>query len=210
MQKLADILPYDGRVLLTRVAKMAYCAGVLTRNQFIREWSRCVTIDESCVMGVPSIDWFSDQTCIQFSQIKDLEGDGYPTDMQSHFNVFAFENLEVLRMVGLPGSSVDGFLRLFHPDPGAGVPCRSLREFECAYLGSKGPLTRSFVNLVRERERAGHWLRLVNLCVALESGRNFVELREYVGKVQVKEWSWGCRSVVVSVPLRRSMDCIPS
>jgi len=190
VQKLADILPYDGRVLLARVTKMSYYAGAYSFGISLSGNGVGVSIDESYAMEVPSVDWFSDQTCIPFGQIEDLEVNGYPTDMHSNFNVFAFENIEVLRMVGWSESSVDRFLRLFHPDPGVGVPCRSLREIECAYRGSEGPLTRSLINLVRERERGGYRLRLVNFRVTRESGRNFVEeLRKYVGEVQVEEWS---------------------
>ena len=189
VQRLDDILPYDGRVLLAGATKMSYHSDLHSLRVDLSGNGISASIVVPSIAGAPFVNWFSDGMCIPFGQIEDLEVNGYPTDSNPHVNIFAFENLGVLRIVQWNGHLGDRFLRLFHPDPGAGVPCQSLRKIECAYRGSEGPLRRSLINLARERKRAGYQLELVNLWIAQESDRDLVdELREHVEEVQVGEW----------------------
>jgi hypothetical protein len=190
VQKLADMLPYNGRALLARATEMSYRSDARSLRVNLSGNGVGVSVVAPRTVGDPSVYWFSDQTCIPFGQIEVLEVN--PTDVNSHVNVFAFENLGVLRIVRWDGKFSDRFLRLFHPHPVAGVPCRFLGRVECAYWGSQGPLPWSLINLAGKRKRAGYQLGLVYLWIAQESARDLVEeLRKHVGEVQVGEWDVG-------------------
>ena len=186
MQKLADILPRDGRALLTGATEMLYyCNQYSLRVDLSGKGVDVSFIAFPTTADDPSVDWFSDQMYIPFGQIEDLKVEACSIVADPPINFFALGNLRVLRVVLGDGLFADGFLRLLHPDPGTGVPCRSLRELECTYWGSPGPLSGVLISLVRERKRAGHQLRLVRLYAAQEFDQHLVEeLREHVEEVE--------------------------
>ena len=135
VQKLADILPYDGRALLAGTTKMIYRS---------RERSLDIELSGNGV-GVsltvfhakddhPSVDWFTDQTCIQFDRIEELRVEGGSL-VNFPVNLSAFENLEAVQITSWGEQLTERFLRLLYPDPATGVPCRSLREIERTRFG---------------------------------------------------------------------------
>jgi hypothetical protein len=100
MQRLAHILPYDGHALLAGATKMRYYSKRrLLRVDLSGDDGLDVSLCAECtVANHPSVDWFSDQTCIQFGQIEDLEVGGRSANFGFLANIFAFENIRVLRM----------------------------------------------------------------------------------------------------------------
>ena len=192
VQKLADILPYDGRVLLAGTIKMTYHPNSSWPRVDLSGNGLRVSVTTYCPMEYPSFDWFSDQSCIPFDQIEDLEVDGYSLDVNLHINVFAFKNLRALQIFRCDGEFGERFLRLLHPDPVAGVPCQSLRRIECARWTFPESYLRSLTKLVRKRKQAGYQLELLFLTTVEESDQDLVKgLREHVGEVQVGEWDAG-------------------
>jgi len=189
VQKLADILPYDVRVLLAGATTMSYNTDAHSITVSLLGNGVSVTIVTPCTTGDPPVGWFFDQTCIPFDKIEDLEVNGCLTIGPFPLCVFALENLRVLHVCQSDAHFVDVILRSLHPDPAVGVPCRSLREIECIYLGSEEPFPRSLISLARERKRAGCQLGFVRLGNVQEFYQGFMEeLREYVEKVQAEEW----------------------
>jgi len=187
VEELADILPYDGRVLLAGATKMSYRSDANSLTVKLSGNEVGISVIMPRPMEEPSIDWFCDQKCIPFGQIEDLEVNGHPTDAYFNTNVSVFENLGVLRMGRWDGKFNERFLRSLHRDPTAGVPCRSLQEIECTYLKPQEPLPRSLTSLAKKRKRAGYQLRLVSLWITQRSGQDLTEeLREHVGEVRVR------------------------
>jgi hypothetical protein len=188
IQQLADILPYDGRALLAGATKMRYYSSrhLLWVDLFADDGLN-VSLGAICITqnaDQPSVDWFYDQTCIPFGQIEDLKVDGGSADAKFLANFFAFENLRVLRIALSNTRFIEGFLRLLHPVPGAGVPCRSLQEIACQ--GPLGPPLRLLISLAKERRQAGHQLGLVSLTNVRGVEQHSVEeLREHVGEVRI-------------------------
>ena len=191
VQKLADILPYDVRVLLAGTTEMSYHTDARSITVRLSGNGVSVSIVTPCTTGDPPVCWFFDQTCIQFDKIEDLEVGGCLTIGPLPLCIFALENLRVLRVCQSDAHFVDAILRSLHPDPAVGVPCRSLRETRCVYLGSEEPFPRSLICLAMERKRAGCQLRSVRLANVQELYQGFTEeLGEYVEKVQAEEWEW--------------------
>jgi len=191
VQKLADILPYDVRVLLAGVTKMTYHSNQCSITVKLLGDEVSVSVGTPYTTGGPSADWFFDQTCIPFDKIEHLEVNGYLTAGPLPLYVFALENLRVLRVIQSDVQFVDVILRSLYPDPAVGVPCRSLREIECIYWESEESrsIPGSLVSLVRERKQAGYQLRLANLTLLREPDQDFIEeLREHVEEVQVRDW----------------------
>ena len=193
IQKLADILPYGGHLILAGATKMSYHS-----NQYSfgigfpgNEVEVSLCIFREIAADPITVDWFSDQTWIPFGQIEDLKVEAYPIAGDPSISVFALENLRVLRITLHDTRFTEGFLHMFHPDPGAGIPCRSLQEIEYFTWGSPRPYLSPLIDLVRERKQAGYQLGLV--CIILfaqePDGDLGEELREYVGEVRVKV-SW--------------------
>jgi len=186
VEELADILSYDGRVLLAGATKMSYHSDAHSLTVKLSGNGVGVSVVMPRTVGGPSIDWFCNQTCIPFGQIEDLEINGHPTDANFNINIFIFENLGVLRMGRWGGRFGERFLRSLDQDPAAGVPCRSLQEIECTYLRPQRPLQWPLTSIAKKRKRAGYQLGLVSLWVAQWSCQELVEeLREHVGEVRV-------------------------
>ena len=194
-QTLADVLPYSGRPLLAGATKIfyhslpdAHCHRVKLSGNGVDVSFRAFGVTGNATI----IDWSLDRTCIPLGQIEDLElAGGYSTPAAFPANVFALENLRVLRVVPWDEEFAKGFLCSLHPDPEAAeVPCRFLQEIKYTYWESQGSFPRLLVSLVRERKRAGYQLGLVSLVVRDdddESHQDFLEeLKEHVGEVRVR------------------------
>ena len=185
MQRLADNLPCDGRAFLAGATEMVYYSdqSLLRVDLF----GNGVNVAFAAMGHNPSVDWFSDQTCLPFCRIETLSVHGCAPDADFPVNIFAFENLRVLQISAQDVQFTEGLLRSLHPDQGVGVPCRFLREIEYACQGPRElPL---LISLVKERKEVGHHLELVGLSVVGESDQDLVEeLRAYVGKVKIGDW----------------------
>ena len=211
MQKLTDILPYNGRAFLAGATEMFYYSVGAFQEDSLRVGLSgngvSITFVACCIMDYPSVDWFSDQTPIPFGQIEDLKVEFDIIVTEFPISAFAFENPRVLRIAPRDVKFIEGFLGLLHPDPGAGVPCRSLREIECTFptwWGFPEPLITLLKSVVMERKRAGHQLGLVRFWVAQGSDQDSVEdlmeLREHVGEVRVgkRNQTPGRRFMIIS------------
>ena len=192
MQKLVDVLPCRGRTLLARTTRIScYSDRHTPVSVDLFGNGADISFNALCNTANPAaarlVDWFSDQTIIPFGQVEELRAGRFPAP-GFPIDAFALENIRILRVASLRDEqSAEVFLRLFHPEPCAGVPCRSLREIECTCWGTGGPLPRPFISLVRERKRAGYQLEFFCLSVAQESDRDLLgELREHVGEVRVR------------------------
>jgi hypothetical protein len=186
VQKLADILPHDGRAFLAGATKMLYYSDQHSLGLDLSGDGVDVSFSAFRPMtDHPSVDWFSDQTYIPFGRIEDLKVEAHSVATDFPISTLPLENLMVLRIALWDAPFAEEFLRLLHPNPGTGVPCRSLREIEYTYWGSPGPLSSVFISLARERKRAGHQLRLICLPTAQGFDLDFVEeLGEHVGEVR--------------------------
>ena len=182
-QRLADILPCGGHVLLAGATKMSYHSDGhsfrvdLSGNGVDLSFRTYFTRVDHIIAG-----WFSDETHIAFGRIEVLTVESCSTATGFPVDVSAFEKLGVLRVVAWDGQFAEGFFRLLHPYQGARTPCPSLREIQCTY-----PLVGLLVSLARERKQAGYQLGLVRLSVEYEPDLDLVEeLREHVGEVRVE------------------------
>ena len=119
VEELADILPYDSRVLLAGATRMSYRSNTNSLAVKLSGNEVGVSVIMLHTMGGPSIDWFCDQKCIPFGQIKDLEVNGHPTDAYFNTNVFVFGNLGVLRMGRWHGKFNERVLHSLRRDPTA-------------------------------------------------------------------------------------------
>jgi len=188
VQKAVDRLPYGGHVLLTGATDMVYFSDQSSlRVDFSGNGTDVTFITFGTTVDPITVDWFSDETCIPFGRIEDLKVEGWLTDTDFPINTFALENLGILRVSRWEAEFIEKFLRLFHPDPGAGVPCQSLREIDFIHLGLEESSRRSLISLVRERKRAGHQLRLLRLSTVQESHQDLAEeLRKHVAEVRLR------------------------
>ena len=185
-QKLADLLPRGGHVLLTGATKIEYYS--YDDSQEIKLYGKGTDISFS--VSRPTADhahhdWFPNDPCIPFGQIEDLTV-RVSNAIDFPVNIAVFENLRVLRIIPWNSNFVEGFLGLLYPDPRVGICCQSLQEIRYPCGGLLGPL----ISLARERKRAGHQLGLVRL---LEKWSGFdqdlvEELKEHVEEVRVEKW----------------------
>jgi hypothetical protein len=147
-QKLADMLPCGSHALLARTIMISLHSDRCAYSDRIDLFGDGIDASFSAfcnTVHVPTdrlVDWFSDQTAIPFGQVQELRIGGSPVP-GFPIDVFALENLRILRVALQDAQFAEEFLRLFHPEPCAGVPCRSLREIEYAYRGTEGSLPRS-------------------------------------------------------------------
>ena len=196
-QKLADILPYNGHAFLAGATKMLYHSMENYEQDLLKvELSGngvSVTFTAFCTMDYPSVNWFTNQTCIPFCQIEDLKVESY-TITGTDFPIPAshFKSLRVLRIASMNVQGIKWFLAMLHSSIWEGVPCRFLHEIECTFEAQwdlPWSLIRQLYSIARERKQAGHQLGLVRFLVARGSGWDFVEeLRKHVGEVRVEEW----------------------
>ena len=131
------------------------------------------------------VDWFSPQGCIPFGQIKILSVEALIASVIFPIDAFALKNLEDLQIILQDAEDVGRILRLFHPDPDAGVPCQSLTAITYICRGLSGPLLEPLISLAKERKRVGRQLTYVSLRIGREVDPHFLEeLREHA------EWVW--------------------
>jgi hypothetical protein len=184
--KLADALPCGGRDLLAGATSMRYYPDRFRSVVKLSGNGVDISLGTATIPDHTAIGWSSGDSWIPFDRVEDLELDGsaaadFPDD------IFAFENLRVIRMTLGNPRFLERFLRSLHPDSDMGTPCRSLREIEYAIRDSSESHLRPLVDSARERKRAGHQLGLV--CVILRQGCDqglVEELRLHVGEVRLK------------------------
>ena len=186
-QRLADLLPHGGHVLLAGATKMSYYSYKSSQELRLRGKGT----DLSFVTSHPVADRtpvyrFFDEAYIPFGQIEDLTvGGSFTADFP--INILAFKNLRVLRIVPQGVGFAEWLLPSLYPHPGTEIPCRSLQEIQYGHLESTSPL----MDLVRERKRAGHPLGLVGLLTLTGHGpgQDLVEeLKEHVEEVRIGKW----------------------
>lgn len=186
-QELADTLPYDGRDLLAGTTKMSYCPDRYPPRLDLSGNEVDVSLRTFPVAGHTTSDWFSDDSWIPFGQIEDLELAGSAA-ANLPVDIFAFENLRVIRIVLWGTEFPEGFLRLLHPDSNMGTPCRSLREIACTIRSASGSPLWPFIGMVKERKRAGHQLGVV--CFITRRGCELEHVKElglHVGELRFEE-----------------------
>jgi len=181
VQKLADLLPYDGHLLLKGVTKVEYYhSNSNTQHLAFDDGDSNVMLEAHLPHENPiPVDWFSDPKYIPLIQIRRLVIGCSLNNMNPPIAIF--ENLEELHTFPWGGPFTEGLLPLLYP--GAETPCRSLKIIHYTNLEPLGPL----VSLAKARLQAGHRLELVHLPIITESELdNVAELRELVGRVQAK------------------------
>jgi len=184
-QKLSDLLPHGGHVLLAGATEMSYCFD--NSSQSVELHGREVDISLTTFRtaeGLPA-DWFFDETCIPFGQIETLIVTGFvAVDFPDNLDIF--KNLRLLEISSWNAEFTEESSRLLYPNPGAEIPCQSLRRIHYTY--DQGSPNWSLVGLVRERKRAGHQLGLLRLSITYgcRYDEDIVEeLKEHVGEVQI-------------------------
>ena len=196
MQKLVDILPHNRHALLETVTTMKYQLD--TSSLTLSLWSEAggtlilytgYPTSFYVVYATPypaAVDWFSPQGCIPFGQIKVLGVEAPVASAIFPIDAFALESLEDLRIDLQDAEDVGRILRLFHPDPETGVPCRSLKTIRCTCKGFPGPLLEPLISLAKERKGVGRRLAHVILRIGRELDPHFLEeLREHVERVWI-------------------------
>ena len=185
VQKLADILPHDGHLLLEGTTKMEYRAYLDTHTLVFHGKNGDATLVMHLDPTNPTpVYWLSDTKYIPFRQIQELTV-GCSSD-NADPPITAFENLEVLQiaprsaMFNGPPFTEELFRVLY---PGAEVPCHSLRVVRYTGWEPLDPL----ISLVKARLQAGHRLELVELPTIRKFSRRCVdELRKLVGEVVIR------------------------
>lgn len=198
VHKLVDVLPHNSDMLLAKVTMMVYRPDPSSPSlSFISPGgpSLLFIIKRHTPLNVVDAasdpilaDWFPSQACIPFGQINTLGIDAPTTSVIFPTDVFVWENLKNLEVDVQNAEDIGRILLSFHPDPGRGVPCPSLRTIKCTCRGFPGPLLEPLMSLVKERKGVGCQLRVVHLPIAREFDPHYLEeLREHVGKVQIEE-----------------------
>ncbi|KAF9649881.1 hypothetical protein BDM02DRAFT_3128105 [Thelephora ganbajun] len=180
-QKLADMLPCDGQVLLAGVTKMSYRHDRYSQRIKLSGDGVDVSLTVFSLMGPIPVDWLSDGTYIPFGKIEDLTVEG-SSNIAADFLISVFENLRVLRVTPRDTQFAQKIFRLLHP--GTGIPCPFLREIHYTYSEPLDPL----INLVQARLQAGYRLEPVLLAIPPEyDWDDEAELRRLVAEVFVQE-----------------------
>ena len=181
---MADILPRGGQGLLARVTDMSYTFNGFSQGIFLSGKGTSVSITAQCdETNHVRVDWFSNETRIPFGRIEELDVEGnYPA---AGFSLEPFKGLTMLRATFRNVGFIDEILQLLLPDGSARVPCPSLRGIQCTSWGNPGPLTRSLINAVKERGRAGQRLELVHILATDNLSQDLEqEMREHVGELR--------------------------
>lgn len=188
MNKLSNLLPHGGHVLLAEATSLSYFSDQYSHTiELSGKGTNVISLGgfDFSGGGVVTIDWFSDETCIPLGRIENLELEG--CYVPTYFPIDLFNALATLRVTPWDEEFVERYLELLHPHPEAGVPCPSLRKINCTFRSSPRSHTRPLIHLARERGRVGHQLELV--CIStrekLDQGLED-ELREHVGELRVE------------------------
>lgn len=158
VDSMADILPYNGRVLLS--GSTAYSYSHREGSQIVKVSGKGVIASFSLPRKVdfptpPGL--FLDRTYIPLGQIEDLrfEGDFIPENYPTNL----FENVTKLKVIPWGESFSRKVFQPLYPDREKGIPCPSLREIEYNFSADGG--IRSLLNLADQRKRANRQLKLV-------------------------------------------------
>jgi len=185
-QNLSDLLPHGGHVLLTGATEMSYCFD--KSSQSVKLYGGEVDISFTAFRTAEDhtpVDWFFRETRIPFGQIETLKVTSFvAVDFPDNLDIF--KNLRLLEISSWNAEFTEGSSRLLYPNPGAEIPCQSLRRIHYTY--DQGSPNWSLVGLVRERKRAGHQLGLLRLSITYgcRYDEDIVEeLKEHVGEVQI-------------------------
>ena len=195
VNKLADLLPSDGRVFLTGATSIRYFSsnhleGFEHNNHFegvgLYGKEISVSIAGFCI-GETFVftDWFSDESCIPFEQIEHLDLKGLSPN--TNITLERFKNLTKLRFAAGSRQLSEKVFSLLYPEPGAVIRCPSLREIWCDSCRYPGLLVGSLILLLVEREKEGHRLELVRIFGAEALDRDLEEeLKRCVIDLQVR------------------------
>lgn len=184
VNKLADLLPSDGCLLLARATNMGYVSNNDVEGFDLSGKETDISIFGFCT-GERFVltDWFSDESCIPFGQIEHLDFEGLTSSANLSFN--PFRNLVTFQFTAGSTQRSNQVLSLLYPEPGAAIPCPSLREIWCNSCWYPRPFVRSLILRLTEREGEGHRLELVHVSCA-ESLDRGVDVEGYVGNLQVR------------------------
>ena len=158
---LADLLPFDGHLLLSDTTTMVYHHSRKTsrKAEFRGSGVEIGIFSTSLSEDTDPVDWFSDMFPTAFGQIQHLvikDVSGATFYRTADLPVAVFENLEVLCFVECAVWFIDAISRMLYPQNREGIPCRSLREISCKSRRALIPLNQ----LARERKRVGSQFEL--------------------------------------------------
>ena len=164
LDKLADLLPQSGHILLSGVTKMShfydgYSQVVELSGEGV--YAAFSVYDNNGTGPVTSAEWFSGGEYIPFGQIEDLEFVGQC--ISADFPIHLLKNVTKFKVTPWDGRIAGNVLRLLHPRPGAGVPCPSLRFIEYTLQSPPEPYLRPLINMARARALAGYRLELLDV-----------------------------------------------
>ena len=149
-RQMDGILPYSSHALLEGATNMVYYSNQYSLQLYLSRNGVNLSLSMSpTVADHTTADWFSDETCIQFSRIEELTVEGCSFIMGFPVNIFTFDNLRVLQITPWDVQLTERFLQLLHPDIEMEIPYRSLQEIE--YWGSPMLFLRLLISLVKER-----------------------------------------------------------
>ena len=181
---LADILPHDGQVLLSRATTM--CHDHKKESQTLRLSGGGVYASFNVwdgQTGATSAKWFSDEEYIPFNKIEHLELAGSYTSADFPINLFS--NAKTLQVTQRGGNLAESALGLLLP--GAVIPCPSLQRITCDDLSYANSHGERFIDLAEKREQAGCRLEQVCMLDFPELDPDLAErLRGCVGEVRVE------------------------
>lgn len=159
VNKLADSLPSEGHILLSKATSMIYISENTMEGLELSGEDTRVSISGFCPEErFVLTDWFFDESCIPFGRIERLDLGGLRSG--STFSLDRFKNLKSLQF---PEESVQNFrevLSLLAPKPGAEIPCPSLEGLWFDSYYHPWPLVQSPIPLDAEVEEERHGLEL--------------------------------------------------
>jgi len=131
VQRLVDLLPNGGRLLLAGATKMSHFSDPTLCKVDLsgKEINASLTRVSHRSRHTTTADWFSEGTYILFGQIKDLTVGG--PSVTPNVPISVFENIKVLRVIldGVP-STEGSWHSLFHGRGSLSVPTRCLAHFQ--------------------------------------------------------------------------------
>lgn len=192
VDKLSDLLPHGGDVLLAGATSILYNAEYGGPHKLQFSWKGVNASRVTFRMtGKRPAKWPYDQTYTPFEQIESLTLGG--SNAYLGFPINLFKNITTLRVTSSQGYFSHDIFQSLHPLPGSGVPCPCLRMIDHTLLSPTGECAESFMNLVKARKRAGHQLDLVFIEGGFRGDGWYdlqSELRQHVGDLKFR-WSWG-------------------
>ena len=187
LEKLADLLPHSGHILLSGATTLSYsCNGDTQEVKLSGKGFNASFRIHGNRADIISAEWFSDEKHLPFGQIEEV---GFTGSDILDFPIHLFKNAKKYRAISWDGPIAESAFPSLCPCPGAGVPCPSLRVIEYApdlQYSSPESCLRPLINLARERERAGYRLELLEVMTFEQLDPYFEEeLRKHVGEFRV-------------------------